>query len=53
VGSKPHSRTVFAIFLDLMGQHGHVNGPTRHGYQAGVPCLGRGYGRRASRAQPD
>jgi hypothetical protein len=31
----------FAIFLDLIGQLGHVNGPGRHGYQADMPCLGR------------
>jgi hypothetical protein len=30
VGSKPHSRIVFfAIFPDLMGERGHVNGPAR------------------------
>jgi hypothetical protein len=29
-----------------------LNGPTQHGYQAGVPCLGRVCGTRADRAQP-
>jgi hypothetical protein len=44
----------FAIFHDLMGERGQVNGPAQHDYhQAGVQCLGRGCGTRAGRARPD
>jgi hypothetical protein len=34
-----------------MGQRGQINGPARHDYQAGEPCLGRGT--RVGRARPD
>jgi hypothetical protein len=30
-----------------------LNGPARHGYQTGVPCLGRVSGTWADRARPD
>jgi hypothetical protein len=35
-----------------MDNVGKLNGPARHGYQAGVPCLGRICGTRADRARP-